>query len=1125
MKKAFFVFLAVSVSLFISCPNPVLKWIDTPAERESPTNAGTEDNGDTGRVAGQRNDKEIVSFTFGLGPDAENDLPIGRSPDNTGKFPINVILSYLPDGTSITSLKPTVAFTGKSLSPGSGISGDFSSPVIYTVTAEDGTSRDYRVKVYVKTDTSKEIVRFDLELGSGLAAEGIISENADGSGGTITATVPAGTNLNSITIHLAHTGLAMVDPGNSSHAPVTFDYTGDFSTPTTWAVVDREGHSKTYTLTVKREKSDVREITSFRLGITGEENIIGGEAQPDGKYPILVVVPSGSTLNNLTPYIDYSGVSISPAEDGPQSFSNPLIPVTYTVAAENGSTRDYVVKVITKEVPAADMAEITGFYIKEPLVQGVIDQTATPKTIVLTVPEGTPGTLMPDIYIKGVSVTPKSGQPFTWSVGTPVPYTVWAADGSSKIYEVSVFTVPAPPTIDTGTETADVGVVSPDESGNYTIIVEFPIHIENPVININYPGSGDTENITDIQNIYNQKTTTNNDTVIIVNPPADPPAPPQAPLSSDASIDAFYFSDPAAIGNIGNTGDGSSSNPYSIDVTVPYGTNLQNLQAAIVFTGKGIDGLPGHSPLKDRVRSFQGPVDYTVIAENDTESAPNRKYYRVTVTPGAPDTSAEITAFSFVNVAPTKVLISGIPIGGYYPIEITVPQGTDLFYPRIPVITYTGASIAGPSLNDSSGPGTVTAGVTDFRESETTPVEYTVTAQDGSVKTYAVTVREEVEETVEITGFYFTEPLAVGKINQNANLITVTVPSGTNRGSLKPSVYFTGMALNPPSGTANNFTSPATYTITGVTGKTRTYSVVVTPTPSSSKDITRFKLSGVVNTSLIIGAAPDADGTYPISIEVPGGTNLGSLGTEITHTGVSVSPGAETPRNFSGPQDYMVTAEDGTVKIYKVTVHAVDNAAKIITSFIFEEVPLAGGGSIRAVASIDQSSKNIKAVVPNTAEINSLTPTITYIGKSITGPWGGPYTANPFTESTGRSFTGSVTYTVNDQSGGTEYYTVIVTRQSAFTVTFEGDGEQEVIATNTFDPGTGIITVTVKTGNVDGPYDWYIDGVKQGVSGDKLELNTGNGSFYPGRYEIMVSGKKNGLHYTGKVYFVVSGGA
>jgi hypothetical protein len=363
----------------------------------------------------------------------------------------------------------------------------------------------------------------------------------------------------------------------------------------------------------------------------------------------------------------------------------------------------------------------------------------------------------------------------------------------------------------------------------------------------------------------------------------------------------------------------------------------------------------------------------------------------------------------------------------------------------------------------------------------------------------------------------------VGKINQSAGVISVAVPSGTNRASLKPTVYFKGMSLNPSSGTANGFTSPAMYTVTGVSGKTRTYSVVVNLIPSNSKDITRFKLSGVVNSGIVIGATPDTDGRYPIFVQVPRGTYLSRLETEITHTGVSISPDPDTPQDFNSPRNYTVTAEDGSVKIYKVMVYATDPDAKLITSLIFNAVPLNGGGTVRVIAMIDQTARTIKAAVPQLADISSLRPTVTYIGKSITPPGGSENNANPFTDS-GQNFSGPLTYTVKDQNSSSESYTVTVIRQSGFTVTFGGEAERGVIKTNTFDSSTGIITVEIDTKAVDGPYAWYIDGVKQGGSDSTFTLNVGNGSLYPGRYEIMVSGIKDGLRYTGKVYFVVAGG-
>jgi len=70
---------------------------------------------------------------------------------------------------------------------------------------------------------------------------------------------------------------------------------------------------------------------------------------PYGYYPINntaktinVIVPSGTDITALTPVINYSGIMIDPAPEGPVDFTNP---VTYTVYAENGIINTYTVTV------------------------------------------------------------------------------------------------------------------------------------------------------------------------------------------------------------------------------------------------------------------------------------------------------------------------------------------------------------------------------------------------------------------------------------------------------------------------------------------------------------------------------------------------------------------------------------------------------------------------------------------------------------------------------------------------------------------------------------------------------------------------------------------------------------
>jgi hypothetical protein len=60
----------------------------------------------------------------------------------------NTITAEIPAGEDITTLVPTVDFTGQLLSPESGVANDFTNPVTYTVTAPiSGESRDYTVTI------------------------------------------------------------------------------------------------------------------------------------------------------------------------------------------------------------------------------------------------------------------------------------------------------------------------------------------------------------------------------------------------------------------------------------------------------------------------------------------------------------------------------------------------------------------------------------------------------------------------------------------------------------------------------------------------------------------------------------------------------------------------------------------------------------------------------------------------------------------------------------------------------------------------------------------------------------------------------------------------------------------
>ena len=66
----------------------------------------------------------------------------------------NTITVTMPRGTDVTKLTPVIATNGvKSLTPGSGVTMDFTNAVTYTATMEDGSTKTYTVTVYVDKGT------------------------------------------------------------------------------------------------------------------------------------------------------------------------------------------------------------------------------------------------------------------------------------------------------------------------------------------------------------------------------------------------------------------------------------------------------------------------------------------------------------------------------------------------------------------------------------------------------------------------------------------------------------------------------------------------------------------------------------------------------------------------------------------------------------------------------------------------------------------------------------------------------------------------------------------------------------------------------------------------------------
>ncbi|MEI6606050.1 MAG: Ig-like domain-containing protein, partial [Verrucomicrobiota bacterium] len=245
----------------------------------------------------------------------------------------------------------------------------------------------------------------------------------------------------------------------------------------------------------------------------------------------------------------------------------------------------------------------------------------------------------------------------------------------------------------------------------------------------------------------------------------------------------------------------------------------------------------------------------------------------------------------------------------------SAPTGNVTFYAAGKLLGttayYTGATAIGTSaVNGSSQASLTTSGLTTGFYDITAC--YGGDAANQPNTSAALTVKVGDPEVAEdFLTFVFT-----GQAGStiSGSRISVTVPYTTDVTALAPTYSVsTGATASPASGSARNFTSPQTYTVTGQDGTTKTYTVTVNRTPvSSAKDVLTFVFPGQ--------AASTLSGTN-IGVNVPMGTTVTALAPTFTLSPYATCvPGSGTVRDFTSAQTYTVTAQDGSTQAYSVTV-------------------------------------------------------------------------------------------------------------------------------------------------------------------------------------------------------------
>ena len=1000
---------------------------------------------------------------------------------NAGSQTISI---SMPGGTDLSNLIASFALSSGATVAISGIQqesgvtpNDFSNPVVYTVTAEDGTTtKNWTVNIDASYSIEANI--------EGYSINGQTSSDIDAGAQAINVTVPAGeavTNL--VATFTLSSGASAKIAGTTQESGIT---TNDFTSPLTYTVTAEDGTTtKNWTVTVTKDASAEAEITSYSIAGQTNSNIDAGAQTID------VTVPAGTAVANLVATFTLSsGASAEIAGISQESgvttndFTSPL---TYTITAEDGTTTKNWTITVTESASAE--VEITAYSIAGQS-NSIIDAGA--QTIDVTVPIGTDVTNLVATFtlstgasaeIAGISQ--ESGvtandftSPLTYTVtaenGTTTKiWTVTVTEGTSSAAEITAYSIAGQSNsnIDAGAQTIDVTVPVGTDVTNLVATFTLSTGASAEIDGISQE-SGVTANDFTSPLTYivtaEDGTTTKNWTITVTES-----------ASAEAEITTYSIA--------GQTNSNIDAGAQTIDVTVPIGTDVTNLVATFTLsTGASaeITGISQESGVT--VNDFTSPLTYTVTAENGTTT----KNWTVTVTEGA-SSAAEITTYSIAGQTNSNI------DAGAQTIDVTVPVGTDLTSLVATFTLSTGASAEIAGTSQESG---VTAN--DF----TSPLTYTVTAENGTTtKNWVVTITEQTGNSTDFISFSIDGN--EGEIDLNNAFIRVEMPGGTDLTQLiadfevvDGTTVKIGTTVQESGTTMNDFGNIVEYKLYPQSGASRKWyiQVVEQSSMSSSADFQYFGFYGQTQPAEI-----DAQSQF-ISINLDPSLSQSALmpifylsDGATAYIGNTIQWSGQNVIDFSSGVSYSIVAEDGvTTKIWTIQVTSNQNAAAEILAFSFASIP-----DNFELITINEGTKSINIKIPSGTPRNALVAEY-QLSPGATAEISG---IEQFSGVTENNFSSPLIYTIVSQNGNIEENWIINVGYQV------GIDEGSILSVNVY-PNPAIENMTIELSLLEGPVNLNIvNMLGQTVYNQQIntiKTNIDITPFRKGAYFIVLSNQK-----------------
>jgi photosystem II stability/assembly factor-like uncharacterized protein len=870
-------------------------------------------------------------------PNTVTDITAFSLPEQSGTTTIDAVSKTISlavvYGTDLTSLIPTFTLSsgassqvGATAQVSATTSNDFSSAVVYAITAEDGiNTQNWTVSVIIAPNTETNITSFSLPVETGSAV-------IDAGNHTISLQVPYATDVTALVSTFSLSAEATAKVGTTTQVSGTTP--NDFTNVVTYAITAGDGTTtQNWMVTITAELNSATDILAFSFAEQTGPAIIDAV-----NHTVDIEVAYGTNLQ-LTATFTLSAGALATVNSTTQisgSSANIFIySAIYTITPEDVSkpNQDWVVTVTTALNIETDIID---FSFSNNSTPAIIDGVNHSISVYLNVYGTDVTTLLAGFTLSG-GATAKVGSVIQESNSTrndfssPLTYTIIAEDGvTTQDWVVTVTVAPNTAsdiiTFDITEQTGAATIIDANFN-NIALAVPFGTDVTALVASFTL-SEGATATVGTTEQISG---TTANDftafvtyTVTAEDGIAFDYWTVMVQVKPNTEADILTFSIQGQIGDAV-----IDTNAKSITIEMPFGTDVTSLVSTFTLSADATGLVNGvFQQSGSTINNFIIPITYTITAGDATTI----QYWTVTVNVQLGSSENDITAFSLPEQASAATIDATNKN-----VFIEVVYGTSLMslIPSFELSAGATANVIG--VAQVSG---TTAN--DF----TNPLTYTITAEDGTTTqdwTITVTVAANIE--TEITAFSLPEQTGDAVIDANNKSIRIEVATGTDVTALVASFTLSdnanatvGVVAQVSGTTANDFTNDVAYSILAEDGTTtQDWVITVTVAPNNEAQITNFSFAEQTGNASI-----DA-GNHTITIEIDEGTNLSALVASFTlSSGATASVGGVvqesgiTANDFTSAVDYVITAEDGSttqewiVTVEVKTVLGIDDAKLLL---------------------------------------------------------------------------------------------------------------------------------------------------------------------------------------------------